>query len=322
MNIQDLETVLAVFNYKSWTEASYQTSQSLPNVSKRVSKVEKELGVTLFERKGKSVNTILTAYGEAVIPYIAHMVDMSSQITNYAGEMAYGKREISVGYPPLIGTVGENDILSRFRLCESDISVDHKPRQRSELINLLIQGKLDAVFMLTFDDNRGIFSAFESMLDRQISIVPIMKLEHQYIGISEKHPLAQRSSVDISELAGETFVFNNTQEYGGVEDGYIKYTFIDSSTGDCKNRIKYMDFIDSDSVLRFIADGNGVLPLNCLPPDIAPGVKFLKLYGAGRGSMAFFLHRTDKPSRAVERLLAYVQKYARERGMPDGNNRA
>jgi len=320
MDVQDLETVLAVYNYKSWTEASYQTLQSLPNVSKRVSKVEKELGIRIFERRVKSLNTILTTFGEAVIPYIAHMMDMYAQISDYADETAFGKYELTVGYSPLIGTIGENEILSRFRSAEPDTAVSYRLRQREELIKLLAQGSLDCIFMMTYEDNRGLFNAFESMLDREIAIVPIMKLDHQYIGISTDHPLSSRSSVDISELENEIFVFSNTHEFGSVEDGYIKYTFIDSSITDFQSHLRYMDFIDSETVLNYVASGYGVIPLNCMPPANARGVKFLKLYGAGRGSMAFFIYRKDRHSKALDTLLKYVESYAEGGGALNGSD--
>lgn len=312
MDMRDLETVLAVSNYKSWTEAAWQTFQSLSSVSKRVSKLEGELGAQLFDRSSRGARMILTPEGELALPYISQMSDIYKQILDYADEAKNERTVLTVGYLPLIGTVGETEILTRFHIENPEIRIEHKLRQSGELAQMLRQGQLDCAFTLILTNDSLKVDLFNSIFSDNIGVIPLWERDEQYIGISAEHPLASGNTIRITDLVGETFVFSSMLESSSFDAEYIKFFFNDELKNIGPDKIRRMDFIDRQTVIDYIARGCGVLPIACIPPENAEGIRFLRAEDVSSHSHAIFMYRKDKVSRGLLRLLDYVNDFCRE----------
>ncbi|MCD8240500.1 MAG: LysR family transcriptional regulator [Oscillospiraceae bacterium] len=97
MNIKELNSVVAVYQYKSFAEAAYQTSFSISAVSKHVQHVENELGIQLFRRKNYKNNKLLTSEGERLMPYILQLTDLSRCLEQMAEELRSQSEMLTVG---------------------------------------------------------------------------------------------------------------------------------------------------------------------------------------------------------------------------------
>ena len=123
MNLNDISTVLAVYQYSSFTEAAYLTFQSLSAVSKCVSRVESEIGGQLFVRSRNGMH--VTAFGEKAIPLLAEMHDahMRAEETGRRMLSSEAGNTLTVGYTPLLGTIGENELLLRLRRQDDSVRI-------------------------------------------------------------------------------------------------------------------------------------------------------------------------------------------------------
>ena len=308
MDIQDYETVLAVWRCKSWNEAAFETYQVASTVSKRVSKVEQALGVRIFERGSRRDTMRLTGEGEVIIPYLSQITELYGRILSYAAAMKdTGSAELSVGYPPLIGTTGETEILSRFRADHPDISINHILRHKTELVRLVCDGKLDCAFVFVIGDTDVNREMLERLGSMDIGTVTIMRRSKRCIGLSAKHPLANEKKVSIAQLQNEQFVFNAVPEHEDSENGYMRYIL----PFDSRATIKRMDFINKSAVVDYIAAGHGVLPTACIPPDDIPDIRFVETDDSLTASCIFIYPRTS-PCLPVRELLKYVRGYAGE----------
>ena len=308
MDIQDYETVLAVCRCKSWNEAAFETYQVASTVSKRVSKVEQALGVRIFERGSRRDTARLTSEGEIIVPYLTQITELYERLLSYAAAMKdTGSAELSVGYPPLIGTTGETEILSRFRADHPDISVNHVLRHNTELVRLVCDGKLDCAFVFVIGDTDDCREMLERLDSMDIGTVTIYRCSKRYIGLSAKHPLAGEKKVSISRLQNEQFVFNAIPEHEDYDSGYMRYILPFGS----RAGIKRMDFINKSAVVDYIAAGHGVLPTACIPPDDIPDIRFVETDDSLISSCICIYPRTS-PRMPVRELLKYVRRYAEE----------
>ena len=66
MNLQWLYYFDAIAELEHYTRAAEQLHVSKSNLSHAISELEDELGVELFERKGRNIH--LTKYGESSVP--------------------------------------------------------------------------------------------------------------------------------------------------------------------------------------------------------------------------------------------------------------
>src|SRR4029453_15318546 len=67
MELHQLEYLVAVAEEASFTNAAARVHVAQPGVSAQIRRLERELGLTLFDRSGRAVR--LTEAGEAVLPY-------------------------------------------------------------------------------------------------------------------------------------------------------------------------------------------------------------------------------------------------------------
>jgi LysR family hydrogen peroxide-inducible transcriptional activator len=78
MNLNDLRYVVAVADHRSFRRAAEDCFVSQPTLSAQIRKLERELGVQLFERTSQGV--LLTAAGEQVLAHARTIVDEAEAI--------------------------------------------------------------------------------------------------------------------------------------------------------------------------------------------------------------------------------------------------
>lgn len=313
MEIENYEAVLYVCHYNGWTSAAEQTNQSPSTISKRVSWVERELGAPIFFRhKGSGVT--LTPFGVQMLPYIRKIVALHSHVHTYAnGARNENGGELTVGYSPLIGTVGEAEILSRFKFDNPTVQVNQVIRHRKDLLIMLQEGKIDCAFLFMVGSDQPKSGLLDVLLGSNICYVPVMRRNDVSLGVSENHPLARNSCVRISEFYNETFVFSDIPSHEDINRGALRYFFSNEIKQDIPVKIALMDFINKSMVGSFVAGGHGVLPTSCIPPDDLAGVRFLRIEGADVPSCGVFIYPKHYSSPAVKTLLQYVRAYSEER---------
>lgn len=316
ISMQDFETVLAVQRCKSWSEAAYATFQSPSTVSKRVRKVEDDLGAPLFRRAAKAQDLALTEVGDAALPYIDQICALHRRIVAYARDLQCDAAdELRVGYAPLIGSVGESEVLSLFRKRHPDVRITQSLRHKTELVKLIAEGRLDAAFVFAIGDIEAGRDTWEKANGVELEFVPIMKHDVLHVGLSAAHPLAGRDSVSFSELHGETFVFNAVPRHLDSKRGYIRNLLGLSNTEPLPVKVKTIDFIKRDAVISFVASGYGVLPTACRPPEEIDGVRFVKVRGISEKSSAAFVCPKHRQQPALKQLADVARFYARQQGL-------
>lgn len=101
MEFKQLELFLSVANCGSFTEAARTTYISQPTISMHIAALEKELGVALFERRGRE--TVLTPAGKVFFEYALDLVRLKEKsiaaLHRYQREIA-GRLQIAASTTP------------------------------------------------------------------------------------------------------------------------------------------------------------------------------------------------------------------------------
>ena len=116
MNFSQLQSVVALAETSSFTEAAYAIDLTQSAVSYAISALERELGVTLFERNRKG-GVALTSVGQKILPHVrellaeAEAIELEAQAARgeAAGKVRVGNIESLVA-PCLFAS-----ILTRFQ---------------------------------------------------------------------------------------------------------------------------------------------------------------------------------------------------------------
>jgi DNA-binding transcriptional LysR family regulator len=190
VELRQLEYFVAVAEHLHFGRAAAQLSIGQPAVSQQVARLERELGIVLFDRGGRSVN--LTAAGAQALPYAREALAAAGRFRAAAGPPGpNGSRAAmrtlrlgsSTGLGDRLGIVLQS--LAKLLPHTETLLVNAPTRARLERV---AGGQLDAAFV------RGVVSApgvelIEVWRDRLLVVLPA------------GHELAAREFVELAALA-------------------------------------------------------------------------------------------------------------------------
>lgn len=315
MHMQAVLSVLAVAEYRNYAEAAHQVHWSISTVSKHVQSVEQELGVRLFNRGISPDGVTLTDQGVTLLPYLQHMKGSYQKVLDCVEDtVRQNQMSLTIGYVPLLGTVGEVALIAQFQHRYRDANIVHVMQENAQLQQLLLQHKLDGAFFFYLAGAAQAKKLWHGKMAAGLERVTVYHSSKLYVGVSAEHRLAERSSIAIEELEGETFIFNNVNintTQGGTAE-------ISSALGQIPLQVRYMDFIHRPTVYRMVAQGRGVLPQCCILPDDAQGIRFVPVSNICMNSKAEFIYWSKAMSKAMPQFLELMEARNQKRRSPGG----
>jgi DNA-binding transcriptional LysR family regulator len=187
VTVTQLSAFLAVVRHGSVTGAAEELVVTQPSVSAAISALERELGVDLTERVGRSIRP--TAAGEAYARYAGDVLALLKEGSEVAGQVARG------GNVPLrvtaVTTAGEYllpALLHAFQEQEPDIEVTVHVGNREEVFRRLEAHEADVAISGRAPTGRGFQGSV--FLDNEFVLIT-----------SPEDPLAKRPWVAVDELA-------------------------------------------------------------------------------------------------------------------------
>lgn len=109
---------------KSFSKAAKQQFTTQPAISSRISMLEKELGVRLFDREGNA-KVVLTPKGHELMPYAEKLIFFSKEIANVANNAAAYSGFLRLGVSETVAHVWLSTFLKRFQEDRPDRSGPH-----------------------------------------------------------------------------------------------------------------------------------------------------------------------------------------------------
>jgi len=187
MDFKNIQTFIKVAELKSFSLAASELGYSQSAVSTQISNLENELGHLLFDRIGHKI--ALTANGITFLQYTQNIQllteDLNSQLNGCTDDIS---GTIRIAMADSICTSIFPKILIDFQKHYSNVKIVIKTGVTSEMFTLLTHNEVDMIFTLDFKIQRPDFIILkESTVNANFYI-------------SSKHPLADKTNVNISDI--------------------------------------------------------------------------------------------------------------------------
>ena len=206
MQLHQLEYVLAVAKYSSFTHAAEEINISQSSLSQQISTLEKELGINLFIRTTRSV--YLTSVGQ---DFVTHAMRIMSEVnaTHQCMQeyVSVHKGQLTIGVIPVVGHYPIPELLAGFNRDFPGVKLSLIEDQDDSLLEMLNNSKLDAS-IVQYANIDSPFQYFPLYTDKMVLLA------------SSKTHLASKKSIDLKELKNEKFVL--TPLTSGHQHDFIK----------------------------------------------------------------------------------------------------
>lgn len=200
MNLRHLQYFQVLADLEHFTQASAKLHVTQPSLSHAIGELEKELGIRLFEKKGRNVR--LTKYGRI---FREHVDEALSELTKGVSKMhelaspSHGKIDLAFIYT--LGSHFAPSLIRSFSAREEckDITLSFHQGNTQHLIKELKNDKFDIAFCSLVPEEQD-----------EIEFIPITK-EELVVIVHPEHPLAQQDEIDLKDTAEYPFIFFNEQ---------------------------------------------------------------------------------------------------------------
>jgi DNA-binding transcriptional LysR family regulator len=197
LNIYELNIFLVAAETENFSQAARQLNLTQPAVSMQVQALEKQLGVQLFHRVGRTLS--LTEQGKALIPLARDMVNraihIEEEIESLKGEVV---GHLKIGCSTTTGKYFLPHLAARFRQRHPRVQMTIVNHGRDRVLDELCDGSVQLAVVSsqpTIRDNE--YRHF--LTDHVILIVPT------------HHPWAQRDMIAPEELRGVDFILRDPE---------------------------------------------------------------------------------------------------------------
>ena len=205
MRIEQLEYVCAVTQHGSLRRASEHLHVSQPAISEAITKLERELGVILLDRRRSGAR--ISREGRELLRGMEEVLDAVARLKSMAGD------HTALGRAIRLGTVNAGTArlllpaVRRHRRAQPGATVEIRNLQQQEIHTLLVEGTLDLglVNLLGGDDVPPDLVGVPLLRGRPVAVM------------APDHPLAGRQRVGTDDLRRHAFV--------GMRSGYLMHRF-------------------------------------------------------------------------------------------------
>ncbi len=205
MRIEQLEYIAAVTQHGSLRRASERLHISQPALSEAVSKLERELGVTLLDRRRSGAR--ISRQGQDLLQNIVEVLEAVERLRTAAGDQAASSRLVRLGTVNAATSTILAPAVRRLAEDHPGTTVEVLNLQQAGIHTALSEGSLDLglVNVLDGDDLPADLACTALLHGRPVVVLPT------------GHPLAERASITIDELRRERFVL--------MRAGYLMHRF-------------------------------------------------------------------------------------------------
>ncbi len=190
MDLYQIRYFLTIAETSNFTKAAERLFVSQPSLSAGIKKLEKELGVVLFERGGRKV--LLTPAGHFFLEKAENILK-EYQSTLHALKGFKDRPTLKLGTLHTIRGCNLARLIGAYRQKHPHVTIELYNSHLEELQDWLEQGKIDlAITSLGRND--------EPKTSQELFQQKLM------LAVSPEHPFAQRSSIHLTDLKGEPLI--------------------------------------------------------------------------------------------------------------------
>lgn len=291
MEINQLRYVLRVAEYMNFSRAAISLSVSQPTLTQQIGKLETELGIMLFDRTTRTVS--LTNAGSDFITYATKILNAVEDLENVMqGYRSASRGTVCIGILPDAMLINIAHYISGFTSIHEDILVEVNQSSNSELVNELLDHKIDLAFISPSLINPRTLQMidYETLIEEEICLAAMS-------GNSFVH----RDAVSIKELTNvEIMLSNEFEEVSAIaQDALSKQVTLNRT-------LKYSSRLEE--LVEYILEGRGVsfLPLTIIKQYESEGMVVIHLNHPLKLNISLAISNERKNSEAAMMFHHYV----------------
>jgi DNA-binding transcriptional LysR family regulator len=205
--LRQLQYFVAVAEQGSVSGAAHKLSISQPAVTEAIKDLETDLGVTLFDRHSRGLNTTYKGH-----QFLRHaktiLAGVSDARRSFASETEETPGTLQLGVTSLVAGYVLSDILARYRRAYPGISVSAIEDNGDYLEHLLIGGELDVAVMV-----------ISNLRDRMALQADILEVSPYRLWLPSGHRLSVQESISIADVSAEPLIMLTVDE---IEEATVK----------------------------------------------------------------------------------------------------
>ena len=263
MDLRTLKSFIAVAELKNFSAAARELHMVQPAISRQISDLESELGVSLFWRNTREVR--ITEPGKVLLRQARELLHKAEEAKEAVQRCANGEiGEVRIGYlpSPCIGFLP--DVVRGFSERFPNVDIQLKEMTAQEQIDAFDNGQLDIGFSRPLPALKQ--EAFASTL---------IYNDHLFAVLPETHRLAGNAQVSLAELVGERFILFKREEAIGLFDQIISVCKQHGFSPEISNQPENMQ-----TILTRVAAGLGVsIVPGCVANLLRAGCVFKAIEG-------------------------------------------
>ena len=248
MNPLQIEYFQAVAYYKNFTNAANELHVSQPAVSKQISALEEELGVTLFDRTGRKAE--LTLSGEVFLNYFRRAGEEFENTKHLAKELEGKTREKKLSVKITFFIDWDSNVLVLPLL---DYFDNIRPKMELDMEN---RGLHDIAASLT-DSKSDLTICFDYMIPESFKEnmeSAVLTKVHSMVYFSQRHSLAKKEGLRFEDFRNDSCVIPKHP----APEKYIRSLATEFYGFEPKFQIKQ----NHDSMLMSVQSGRGYCVLD------------------------------------------------------------
>jgi LysR family hydrogen peroxide-inducible transcriptional activator len=193
MELRQLQYAIQIAAERNFSRAAEKLHIAQPSLSQQLSKLEKEIGVLLFQRSTNSVE--LTHAGSLFVEKSQKILDMVEQLKQEMEDISQMKKgKLVVGSMPMTGSTILPLVVPAFQAAYPEIEISLVEETSANLETLTSNGQTDiSLLSLPLKEESLVY---ETLLEEEI-----------VLAVPPQHPFAQRkTAIHLNELGQEAFI--------------------------------------------------------------------------------------------------------------------
>jgi DNA-binding transcriptional LysR family regulator len=292
VDVRDLEYLVTSASAGNFGRAAESLGINTSTISRRIARLEDELGLALFERGHSGVR--LTAGGRAVMLHVRRALAeldavKRTGIQNGSGDV--GEIQLGVRLPPIGEPVAS--LLSNWRQRHPNVVLTVSEMNDRDLTAALEERRLDVAMMVSH------------AVWPHVATVPLYR-DRLLAALPAGHPLAGRPTVDWDALRDEIFLVQGWDESQVARELYASFL---------GNGVRFQSHAASkQSVLALVSAGFGITLATASQSEVAfPGVAYRAIEDPDASILVVLAWLPELEDATVGRFVAFLRDEAQSR---------
>lgn len=284
MELHQIRHFIAVAEAGGFTKGALRVAVSQPAISASIAKLEAELDVQLLDRRHSPI--VPTAAGARLLEAGKSILQTCNSVKAELKKTAVPKL-LRIGVLQSLSNFQVSPLLGSFRRANSEITMEVSDGSSEQLIELLGERNLDAVFT-TLDEGTAKFAC------------RVLAKQPYVLAVPRDHRLAGRKCVTLADLVDEPFIVRTgCDSFQDASDALVSRGF--------RIRVVYKT-AHIDRTLALVAAGLGISFVPAWRLE-TPGVKQVQVLDLASFRAVGILWPPERDDNYLKQFIAFAERY-------------